>query len=179
MVVKNKTILTKEEVITEVTSTAKRDYTSRYILSLVCVVFGVLLLILGLSNTDSSTNTFAYIFLAIGIAYIVLTLIQSARLPKKIRKEHENDEGITFEFLFKEQSANITILENGKRKKIEYPYIEFKRIIEREDSYQFRVDQCIIVAKKSGFENKRMEDFFVSNVKKNKKAKIKLLKKSE
>lgn len=179
MIVKNKTKISCEEAIDDLTRLAKKDYSSRYLLTIICLICGIFLLVLGLTNNDTQTITFGSIFMAIGIAYGVFTAIQYSKCGKKIAKESSEamKDGISFEFTFKEQSTNIIITQGQKKSKADYSYYDFKKIEETPDSYEFRVNDNIIIAKKSGFENKKMEEQFVRNVQKNKKVKLKLLKK--
>lgn len=178
MIVRNKTCISKEEAITDLVAMARKDYISRFLLSAVCFICGIALIIIGLVNKDTSINTFAYIFLALGVAYSILTIYQYVNAPKKVRKVNEETmkDGLNFEFVFKEQSLNVTIIQGEKKSKADYSYLDFKKIKETPESYQFILSQSVIIAKKDGFENKRMEQFFINNIKKNKKNKLKLLK---
>ena len=61
---------------------------------------------------------------------------------------------MTYDFTFKEKSVDIIIINSGKKKKINYSYLDFKKIYEYDDLFEIRLQSKeVLLCLKDGFEN--------------------------
>ena len=80
------------------------------------------------------------------------------------------DAGMIYEYTFKEQSFQVKVISDTKTTKIPYKYDSVKKVLAYENRYEIRLpDNQILFIYKSGFENAKMEEFFLKNLQKNKK----------
>ena len=178
MVVKNITTLDKDEVLHILKTSSKKEYNKRYIYLFFVFVLGLAVLITGLVSSQSNTIIMGGAITALGIGFFVYSLIDLKKLEKRIIKNNPDvtTSGATYNYLFKENSVQIIATMNNKNKKSSFSYTNLKSIREYKAYYEltFNVNDTLFVYK-SGFEDKKMEDFFRKNITTTKK-KIKLVK---
>ena len=114
------------------------------------------------------------IFILFTLAVGVYNIIMLSRLPKDVQNKNPEviRDGVTYDFTFKEKSVDIIIINSGKKKKINYSYLDFKKIYEYDDLFEIRLQSKeVLLCLKDGFENdkEKMMDFFIKNVSTNKK----------
>lgn len=178
MVVENKSVISKEKAYESLYASSKRNLVKRYIYALLLVVVGIGIIVYSLlvkSESQSSMIVFGGTFTALGIAVAVYTLISIIKAPKDIRKQNPSicEYGVTYEYRFREQGCDLVLNINGKKSKGTYPYTEFKKVYEYEDSFEIRLASSqVLYALKEGFQNERMIEFFKKNLQTNKKLKI-------
>lgn len=172
MVVYNKTVIDKEEVLSSLVKITRMGQLSRFILSTIILLCGLPLAIYGHISSDSNYTMVGYVFLAFAVVYYGMSIFTVVQAPKKVYKQNKDicDYGMTYNYVFKEQSFQVQLSSMGKNKKLPYKYSDVKRIYEYEDKYEFRlVENQVLFVYKIGFENERYEDFFRKNLLKNKK----------
>lgn len=179
MVVENRTELSGDEVNEILTKTAKRGILQKFIPASIIFILGLVILILGLVSNKALVALGA-IFTALGLVYYLYNVINIRRANKLVLKKNEEEirNGVTYNYKFKEQSFSLVALSAFKRGRQEYKYNQLKKVIERENYYElYLVQNEIIYVFKNGFQNERMEGFFLKNLKIN-KIKIKNLEKA-
>lgn len=172
MIVENTTILSGDEAHKMMVKSSKPVELYRIILLILIAGCGLFMAINGAITKDASYTTMGSIFVAVAIVYTISIAVSKKRLPKKIYENNKEvcDLGIKYNYKFKEQSIMLKCETPTKSFKIEYKYSEIKKILEYEDGYLLKLstDQILYV-KKEGFESPRMIEFFIKNIKINKK----------
>ncbi|MGM9969360.1 MAG: YcxB family protein [Anaeroplasma sp.] len=178
MIATNITEITSEEAIKILCISTRKNYLKKYILSIVLMVCGIPVTLVGYFNDQTFQFTMGTLFIAISIVYTIINSISLVKIPKYVMSQNEDicKNGVIYEYKFKEQSINVVCKSANKTNKLNYEYSDVKKIVEEEDKYiLYLKEYMILYVYKSGFENKKMEEFFVINLQKNKK-KIKFLK---
>ncbi len=172
MIVYNQSQISAEQVTKILVRQTRKNQISKFVLSILVLISGISVLAYGYYNSESTYIGVGYAFFTFGIVYLAFSIYSVAGALKKVKKMNPDscEKGILYEYNFKEQSIQGKAILSGKTTKFEYKYTEAKRIAEYEGYYEFffKPDNELIVLK-SGFESKRMEEFFVRNVKKNNK----------
>ncbi len=167
MVVHNKTTLTNEEAFDALLKETRSNYFFRFILSAVVTVFGLVILLYGYIQEDSNYIITGYLFLIFGLLYFAMSIYATLSAPKKVRMRNQEicENGITYNYTFKEQSFEVVAITSERKNKLPYKYYDVKKIKEFEDKYQINLkSRFILYVKKSGFENEKMEQFFKKNI---------------
>ena len=171
MVVKNNTTISGDKMKQLLTFSAKRSIYKRLIMSAVVIIFGFGVFLYSIlehiGQVSMSILIFAALFMAIGIAYLIMSLLQFKSLPKKLYKENQLlcDNGCNYTYTFKENSMRCVNNVNGQVTKFDYDYTNLKAIYEYKDRYELRfADDMVAYVFKNGFSEPKMEEFFVSNV---------------
>ena len=122
MVVYNKTVLEKEEVFSSLVKITRRSQFSKFILSSVILLCGLLLLIYGYMQNESNYIGIGYVFFVFSIAYYGLAVFAVIRAPKRVYKQNQEacDAGMIYEYTFKEQSFQVKVISDTKTTKIPY-----------------------------------------------------------
>lgn len=179
MIVKNTTIISKEEVLKTLISSAKKESLSKYMLSIIILLCGVGVLISGLSQSNTTYIVVASAFLAFGLAYIIMTTVSFIRIPTRIKKQNPDmvNNDIKYNYVIKEKSITATILNMGKKIEVNYKFEDIRKIYEEETRYQIRLkDNQVLYIDKNTFETEQGEKFFLRDIEIN-KTKFKLLEK--
>lgn len=167
MIVYNKTELTKDEAFESLVKETRSSYMYRFILGIIVTLCGIGLLFFGYLNKQNDYIVVGYLFLVFGLLYFLMSIYAILKAPKKVYLKNKEicDNGITYNYTFKEQSFEVLVISNDKKNKLPYKYYDIKKIKEYEDKYQFNLkSRLILYVKKSGFENQKMEEFFKKNV---------------
>lgn len=171
MVVVNHTKISGEEMKSLLTYSAKKAIMKRYIMSLVVILFGLGIFIYSLlekiGQISPSLVIFSALFVAIGVAYLIMSFIQSKSLPKKLYKENQMlcDFGADYTYTFKENSMRCENRSNGQLTKFDYSYTKLKKVYEYENRYELRFEEEMVAyVYKNGFSEQKMVDFFISNI---------------
>ena len=171
MVVTNKTEIDKEEAYNTLLKSAKKSFNSRYITSVFLIIAGVILIVYGHTSNSSMYLTFGYAFVAIGIAYIIMTIIGLYKTPKNIEEANKEicENGVTYNYTFREQSFDVKATTLNKNSKATYKYSQIKKVIDHPDRYELILNENLLFyVLKSGFENEKMIEFFLKDLNINK-----------
>lgn len=171
MIVYNKTELTKDEAFESLVKETRGSYFYRFILGAIVTICGIGILLVGYIQDDTDYITVGYLFLVFGLLYFLMSIYAIVKAPKKVYLKNKEicENGITYNYTFKEQSFEVLVQTSERKNKLPYKYFDLKGIKEFEDKYQFNLkSRLILYVKKSGFENQKMEEFFRKNVAKNK-----------
>ncbi|MBE6137559.1 MAG: hypothetical protein E7176_04105 [Erysipelotrichaceae bacterium] len=172
MVVYNKTELNKEEVFASLVRQTRRQQLSKFILSAIVLICGLILTIYGSLNEDSNYAGVGYALLAFGMMYLVLAIITIIKAPKNVSKQNEEilNDAMIYDYTFKEHSFQVNITTGGKITKLPYKYENIKKLYEYENRYELKLtDNLILFIYKNGFTAERAEEFFKKNLSINKK----------
>ena len=180
MVVNNHTTLDKNECFKMLKKSNIKEYFKRSYLIAVFLIFGTIIISVGLATNRGEYSVLGYIFFAMAVAYLVVTFINIKRLPKNIKKANRSlcEYGLTYDFKFKEESVEIVTKTLDKVDKARYQYAEVRKIYEYDDSFLIVFKNGVYVnVKKDGFDEEQMIVIFKKNVQKilgkpNKKRKI-------
>ncbi len=172
MVVHNKTNLDKEEMLSSLIKTTKKGQLGKFIISTIIFLCAILLIIYGHMAKESNYLMVGYMFLAFSMVYYGIGLFTILRIPKKVLKQNKEayEQGVIYDYTFKEQSFQVNVISLGKKTKLPYKYNDIKKILEYENRYEFRLSENLVLfIYKNGFDNPKMEEFFLKNLQKNKK----------
>ena len=177
MVVHNTSKISGEEAFQSLMKAGKRTISKNYIYLAIAVLVGSPLFIYGFLKKDIQFIMMGAIFLAFSTGIVFYSIYSIIRLPKRIEAKNKDvlADGVTYEYSFKEQSVDLTILNSGKRSKNNYSYNTFKRIYEYDDMFEIRTKESeVMLCKKDGFgkDQEKMIEFFKKNVSTAKKLKI-------
>ena len=175
MIFNNTTYLTKEDSIDLLYNASKKDFYKKYVLVLVLFICGIVVLVDGLINDNTSSAAFGGFFIIIGIAYIISSILGKKNLKKKIMKDSAPllEKGCKYTYKFKEKSIQV-VVEGVKTYKGEYKYTDIRKASEYETRYELILkDDTLLYIDKSGFENERYIQFLIKNIESAKK-KIKI-----
>ena len=169
MVINNETILDKNECFKMLKKSNLTEYYRRFYLITVFAVFGLIIIIMGHSMNNLSYAVMRYIFTAMAVAYLVITLINIKRLPKLILKTNRDlcEYGLHYSYKFKEESVEISYKTLDKVSKSKYQYTDIKKIYEYLDLFLLVFkDTTYIYVKKEGFEDDKHMSLFKKNIQK-------------
>lgn len=171
MVIKNTTVLSGDEVKSELVQISKKNYYTRYGLVAILAVFGVIILILSMNSGAADTMMTGYMFFGFAIAFAIYNTISMTQIPKKVVKKngYVTTSGMTNFFTFKEESFQLAVKMGTDTAKYEMPYTNLKRIVRLEDRILFMVTSTdIFVAKHDGFPSAKEVDVFFFGLQKHK-----------
>jgi len=167
MIVHNETALTGEEATNLLVNSFIKEYKKRYIFLALILLMGIAILVTSLVTKQSEFITLGAIVTALGVGFFIYSIIDLKKTKKRVLKNNPEicEHGVKYSFNFKENSVQIHAVIGGKNKKSEYSYQYLKSISENEISYEliFNQNDAIYVLK-SGFEDKKMEEFFRKNI---------------
>ena len=171
MVVNNKTHLSGEKIHEVLNSAAKKNAFSRIMYILVIGVCGLAILVTGLIVKNRTFILMGGVFTAFSFVYLLFCVLSYSRNKKKIILENSSllDEGIDYDYTFKEKSIKIIAIEPEKRVKKDYDYKDLKKVYEYDEYFEliFR-DTLIAYVSKDGFDEPKMVEFFKRNLNINK-----------
>jgi len=173
MISKNVTILNKELVLANLVKATRKNTIPKFALAFIILVLGIVVMVTGITTNNTLYTILGAFFVACSIFYFVLAIITFIRAPKDLLKSNpELLEGdISFNYLFKEGSIEVTSLSKNNKKKInKYPYDQLKKIFEYKDRYEILLKESqILFVLKDGFKEEKSEEIFKYNLEKNKK----------
>lgn len=172
MVVTNKTELTKEEMLSSLVVQTKKAQNSKFLLSGILFVCGVILTISSLINPNNSYISIGITLIIFSLFYIGFAIINIIKAPKNLEKQNADilDNPMSYEYTFKEQSFQVNIHAANKNSKLPYKYSNIKKIYEYENRFEFKLDDNLLLfIHKSGFAQEKGLDFFKKNILLNKK----------
>lgn len=177
MVVENRTELNGDYVYGILLKSSRKAIAKKFIPAAIIFIAGLVILIIALVSKANFYIAMGAIFSALGLVYFGYNLINMKRVKKYIEKnnEEEIEKGIIYNYKFKEHSFSLIAITGTKKGRKEYKYDQLKKVIERIDYYELSFkDNELVYVLKSGFLNKKMEEFFIKNLSIN-KIKIKKL----
>lgn len=172
MIVYNKTVLEKEKAFASLVKTTRKSQTGKFLLSTVILLCGIGLLAYGYAYNNQSYTGIGYVFFVFSLVYYAFSLVSFLRALKLVYKKNQDicDNGITYDYTFKEQSFQVNAASSGKTTKLFYKYEDVKKVLEYKECYEFRLsDNQILFIYKNGFKDAKMEEFFMRNLDKKKK----------
>ncbi len=174
MIAENKTTLNPDNAYNILLTTTRKNINKRYIHALVIALAGVAIILIAIWNENSRAlyMSFGGVFVAIAIAYAIYNFMCFVKAKNKVLDNNKAicENGITYNYKFKEQSIQILCFEGQKRAKLEYKYDSVKKVYESNDYYELRLKGYeILYVFKSGFNSPKDEEFFRINLNKNKK----------
>ena len=177
MQVHNVSNISGEEAYNSLYQAAKRNLNKNYIYLLFGLCFGVPVFVYGLVQKNVQYISMGAILVAFLLAIAVFIVVMLIRIPKDIKKKNHDviTDGISYDYIFKEKSCDVIISNSGKKKKLSYSYLDFKRVFEYSNFFEIRlVSKEVMLVKKDGFESEKekMIEFFKKNLSSNSKLKI-------
>ena len=171
MVVKNTTVISKEEVLKTLVSSAKKENLSKFILSAIIIACGLGILINGIATNNTTYIVVGAGFLAFGVAYVGLALYSFLTTTKRVKKQNAelltND--ITYVYTIKEKSIIANIQNSSKKNEVTYLFENVKKVTEEEKRYVLRLsDNQVFYINKDSFETEQGEKFFLRDLEINK-----------
>lgn len=172
MVVYNKTDVNKDVMLNSLVNATKKTQLPRLVLSSIVLVCGIPFIVYGHSAHQPDYLAMGYAFIAISIIYYWIAIMAIRKAGKKVLEKNIDivENGITYNYQFKEQSFNVTAITGSRSNKLPYKYHVIRKIFEYEDRYEFKLkENQVLFINKSGFESPKHIDFFIKNLSKNKK----------
>lgn len=179
MVVKNLTVISKEEVFKTLVASGRKELISKYILAVIILACGFGIMLNGILTTNTLYTVVGIAFGAFGIAYLGLNTYSMLTMKKRIRKQNEDilNNDINYLYTIKEKSITVSILNTGKKNEVVYLFENVKKVFEEETRYVLRLsDNQVLYINKNSFETEQGEKFFLRDLEIN-KTKYKPLKK--
>lgn len=170
MIAENVTNLNPDRAFNILLSTTRKNINKRYFHSLMVLIAGIAIFIIGF-HSQKLYISFGAVFIAIAIVYAVYNFICYVRAKKNVLIQNKEicENGISYNYKFKEQSIQILTTEGTKKNKLEYKYDSVKKVFEYDDYYEIKLKGYeVLYVFKSGFAYKG-EDAFKINLNKNKK----------
>ncbi len=173
MVVKNETILDKDECYDMMLKSTKKDYISKSYLIIFMFIAGLVIMIVGLSMQQDTTNNkllftiTGAIFIALGLAYLGVTAFNIYRIPKLIKSKNRDlcEYGIKYDFSFKEESVELVCKTLDKVSRQKISYTNLKKIYEYDDLFiMIYKDGTYLYVKKDGFSEEKVMDIYRKNI---------------
>ncbi len=171
MVSKNLTVITKEMALNNLVKAARKNTISRFILSLVIMILGILVMISGFTASNNLYSILGAFFVACSIVYFVLAGISFKKAPKDILKNNPdlNEGDLNYNFSFKEGYIEAVVVNTYRKNNLRYEYNQIKRVNEYKDRYDIILkEHLILFVNKDGFTGEKSEEFFRINLEKNK-----------
>ena len=175
MVAENKTILNPDNAYNILLSTTRKNINKRYIHAGIIALAGIMIIAIALANEKSRALylSFGAVFVAIAIAYSIYNFTCFIKAKRKVFETNKEicENGVTYNYKFKEQSIQIFCFDGQKKSKLEYKYDNLKKVYEFEEYYELRFKGYeVLYVFKSGFNDPKHEEFFRINIGKNKKS---------
>lgn len=172
MIIKNTTILSKEEAIDEICKLSLKYYLKKYIFTAVLAIFGIIIIaVVAAQGNSTNTQVVGYLFLAFaGMLFLMNTYLIMTLRRRTIKKNPAIAEyGMVNVFTFKEESFSLQVKIGSSTNKIELPYTELKGMIEYDEKICFKIaDTEAYICKKDCFSSKRDLDLFFYGLNKHK-----------
>ena len=172
MVVYNKTSVNKEVMVKSLVKSTKLTQLPRLILSSIVLLCGIIFIIIGHTSNQADYLAVGYAFILVAIIYYFLAIRAIKKAADKVYEQNKDvvENGVTYNFQFKEQSFNVNATTLNKTTKLPYKYDMIKKVYEYEDRYEFKLrGNQVLFIDKAGFESPKHIEFFIKNLSKNKK----------
>jgi hypothetical protein len=174
MVAQNQTTLNPDKAYNILLTTTRKNINKRYIHGGVIALAGLMIILIAAFQDSNKAlyMSFGSVFVAIAIIYSIYNLVSYVKAKKNVLVTNKNicENGITYNYKFKEQSIQILCFEGTKRAKLDYKYDSLKKAYEYNDYYELKFKGYeVLYVFKSGFNNPKDEEFFRINLSKNKK----------
>lgn len=172
MVVYNKTKVDTDIMMKSLIKSTRKTQLPRLILSIIVLLCGIPFVIVGHINNASDYLTVGYLFLAIAIVYFLIAIKAISNSSKNVSQKNKDilENGITYDYQFKEQSFIVNATTLNKTTKLPYKYDVINKVYEYEDRFEFKLkENQVLFINKSGFESNKHIEFFIKNLSKNKK----------
>lgn len=165
MIIKNLTILTGEEAIIDIITAQRKAYAKKYIFAVVLLILGLFAItILAIQGNGIDAMVVSLLFIFLGLIFAAINTYNILTLRKKTIKNNQKilEYGISYTFIFREESFSLIIKSGSTTNKMEYSYFDLKKIIEREATIDFVfADNNYYSCKKDSFTSpKELEQFF-------------------
>ena len=167
MVVINKTDIDGETATKLLVKSTKAEYIKKFYFAIFLLVVGLPIMIYGLVQKESLYITFGATFIALSLVFTGYNLITIRRIPKAVKDKNENvcENGVKYDYKFKEHSVSFVATSGSKNSKYEYGYDSLAKIYEYPERYELKFKGNItLYVNKVGFQEKKMEEFFRHNV---------------
>ena len=179
MIVKNTTVIKKEEVLKTLISSSKKELISKYILAFLILVCGVGILVNGIATSNTTYIVVGSAFSVFGVVYFTLNTIALITAPKRVKKQNAElvASDITYSYIIKEKSITASILNSSKKNEVTYQFTDIRNVKEEELRYVINLkDNQVLYLNKDSFVTEQGEKFFLRDLEIN-KTKYKPLKK--
>lgn len=179
MIVKNTTVIKKEEVLKTLISSAKKELISKYVLAFLILLCGVGILINGIATANTTYIVVGSAFSAFGVTYLGINIFSHITTPKRVRKQNPEliNSDITYSYTIKEKSITASILNSSKKNEFTYQFTDIRNVKEEELRYVVNLkDNQVLYINKDSFVSEQGEKFFLRDIEFN-KTKFKALKK--
>lgn len=170
MIAENTTTLNPDKAYNILLSTTRKNINKRYFHSLMVAIAGVAIFIIGF-HSQKLYISFGAVFMAIAVVYAIYNLVCYVKAKKTVLVQNKEicENGIVYNYKFKEQSIQILAIEGNKKNKLDYKYYSIKKVYEFDNYYEIKLKGYeVLYVIKSGFINNN-EDIFKININKNKK----------
>ena len=167
MVVSNKTEVDNEACYKLLMNTTKKDYIKKSWLIVIIFLIGIPVIVIGQLQNEIIYTIMGSIFIGLSFVYLGVTVYNMKRIPKMLKEKNKEvlENGATYYYNFREQAVEIEIKTLDKRNKLKLPYTDLRKITEYKDHYELRfISDYILYVDKSGFTEKKMEEFFRTNI---------------
>ena len=167
MVVTNRTEMSSEECYNLLVKSTKREYINKSWMILLMFLIGIPVLVIGAYQNETIYTVMGSVFMGLSAAYLGVTVFNVKRMPKLLKEKNKEivEYGATYLYSFREQSVDVEIHSHEKKNKLKLQYITLRKIKEFDSYYELKFEnEFVLYVTKSGFENKKMEEFFRSNV---------------
>jgi hypothetical protein len=177
MIVYNKTNVDPNQITDKLIKISRKNLIIRSLLGFAAVLVGLItFIIVYLTTKDNTNQIISYLVMGVGVIYIIYNLFMFIKAPKNVLKANEDicTYGAVYNYKFRESYMQIEYLSNGKKGKFQFDYKSIKRFYEYDDYFEIRFKSSdMVIVEKSGFNNEKEIEIFISNVKKgNNKIKI-------
>lgn len=179
MIVKNTTVIKKEEVFKTLISSAKKELVSKYVLAFLILLCGVGIMINGIATANTTYIVIGSAFTVFGVVYFSITTYSLLTTPKRIKKQNAElvSSDITYSYTIKEKSITASILNSSKKNEFTYQFTDIRNVKEEETRYVVNLkDNQVLYINKDSFVSEQGEKFFLRDIEIN-KTKFKPLKK--
>lgn len=174
MVAQNQTTLNPDKAYNILLTTTRKIINKRYIHGGVIALAGLMIILIAAFQDSNKAlyMSFGSVFVAIALVYCIYNFTTYVKAKTNVLKSNKEicENGITYNYKFKEQSIQILCMEGQKRSRLEYKYESLKKAIELDEYYELKFKGYeVLYVFKSGFNTPKDEEFFRINLGKNKK----------
>ena len=174
MVAQNQTTLNPDKAYNILLTTTRKNINKRYIHGGVIALAGLMIILIAAFQDSNKAlyMSFGSVFVAIALVYCIYNFTTYVKAKTNVLKSNKEicENGITYNYKFKEQSIQILCMEGQKRSRLEYKYESLKKAIELDEYYELKFKGYeVLYVFKSGFNTPKDEEFFRINLGKNKK----------
>lgn len=172
MIINNVTTLSSKEAINELVSVERKSYFKKYIFTALITILGLSLVIyIAIEGKKIDSIIVGILFLIFGSLLTIINTYYIFSTRKRIIKKNPllSENGLTYSFIFKEESFTVNIIIGKDNKKLEYSYKELKKIYEHDGSIYFiLIDNTYYRCKIDSFNNKKELELFYYGLSKHK-----------